>query len=158
MNLRVIRVRTILTGLAAGAALTAAGPLQAQDDMADVEIGVTDLGNGLYMLTGRGGNMGLSVGEDATFLIDDQFAPLTPRIKTAIAGLTDDAVKFVFNTHWHFDHVGGNENFGETGAVIVAHDNVRVRMSEDQFLEAFNLEVPASPPEALSYISRFSRQ
>lgn len=145
--------RTILAGLAAGAALTAAGPLQAQDDMADVEIGVTDLGNGLYMLTGRGGNMGLSVGEDATFLIDDQFAPLTPKIKAAIAGLTDDAVKFVFNTHWHFDHVGGNENFGETGAVIVAHDNVRQRMSEDQFLEAFNREVPASPPEALPVVT-----
>ena len=148
MNLRVI-----LGGLAAGAVLTAAAPLQAQDDMADVEIGVTDLGNGLYMLTGRGGNMGLSVGEDATFLIDDQFAPLTPKIKAAIAGLTEDAVKFVFNTHWHFDHVGGNENFGETGAVIVAHDNVRERMSEDQFLEAFNREVPASPPEALPVVT-----
>lgn len=148
MNLRVI-----LAGLAAGAALTAAAPLQAQDDMADVEIGVTDLGNGLYMLTGRGGNMGLSVGEDATFLIDDQFAPLTPKIKAAISGLTEDAVKFVFNTHWHFDHVGGNENFGETGAVIVAHDNVRERMSEDQFLEAFNREVPASPPEALPVVT-----
>jgi glyoxylase-like metal-dependent hydrolase (beta-lactamase superfamily II) len=138
---------------AAAAAAIAAGPAQAQDDMADVEIGVTDLGDGLYMLTGRGGNMGLSVGEDATFLIDDQFAPLTPKIKAAIAELTDDSVKFVFNTHWHYDHVGGNENFGETGAVIVAHDNVRERMSEDQFIEAFNREVPASPPEALPIVT-----
>ncbi|WP_405244041.1 MBL fold metallo-hydrolase [Lentisalinibacter salinarum] len=143
----------VMMAAAAAATAVAAGPVQAQDDMADVEIGVTDLGDGLYMLTGRGGNMGLSVGEDATFLIDDQFAPLTPKIKAAIAGLTEDAVKFVFNTHWHFDHVGGNENFGETGAVIVAHDNVRERMSEDQFLEAFNREVPASPPEALPVVT-----
>jgi len=143
----------VMMAAAAAATAMAAGPVQAQDDMADVEIGVTDLGDGLYMLAGRGGNMGLSVGEDATFLIDDQFAPLTPKIKAAIAGLTDDAVKFVFNTHWHFDHVGGNENFGETGAVIVAHDNVRERMSKDQFLEAFNREVPASPPEALPVIT-----
>ncbi|WP_405220373.1 MBL fold metallo-hydrolase [Lentisalinibacter sediminis] len=143
----------VMMAAAAAATAMAAGGLQAQDDMADVEIGVRDLGDGLYMLTGRGGNMGLSVGEDATFLIDDQFAPLTPKIKAAIAGLTEDAVKFVFNTHWHFDHVGGNENFGETGAVIVAHDNVRERMSEDQFLEAFNREVPASPPEALPVVT-----
>jgi len=143
----------VIMAAAAAATAMAAGPLQAQDDMSEVEIGVTDLGDGLYMLTGRGGNMGLSVGEDATFLIDDQFAPLTPKIKAAIAGLTDDAVKFVFNTHWHFDHVGGNENFGETGAVIVAHDNVRERMSKDQFLEAFNREVPASPPEALPVVT-----
>jgi len=138
---------------AAAATAMAAGPLQAQDDMSEVEIGVTDLGDGLYMLTGRGGNMGLSVGEDATFLIDDQFAPLTPKIRAAIAELTDQPVKFVFNTHWHFDHVGGNENFGETGSVIVAHDNVRERMSKDQFLEAFNREVPASPPEALPVVT-----
>jgi len=138
---------------AAAATAMAAGPVQAQDDMADVEIGVTDLGDGLYLLTGRGGNMGLSVGEDATFLIDDQFAPLTPKIRAAIAELTDQPVKFVFNTHWHFDHVGGNENFGETGSVIVAHDNVRERMSKDQFLEAFNREVPASPPEALPVVT-----
>ena len=143
----------VIMAAAAAATAMAAGPLQAQDDMSEVEIGVTDLGDGLYMLTGRGGNMGLSVGEDATFLIDDQFAPLTPKIKAAIAGLTDDAVKFVFNTHWHFDHVGGNENFGETGSVIVAHDNVRERMSKDQFLEAFNREVPASPPEALPVVT-----
>ncbi|WP_405238818.1 MBL fold metallo-hydrolase [Lentisalinibacter orientalis] len=143
----------MIMAAAAAATAVAAGPAQAQDDMADVEIGVTDLGDGLYMLTGRGGNMGLSVGEDATFLIDDQFAPLTPKIKSAIAGLTENSVKFVFNTHWHFDHVGGNENFGETGAVIVAHDNVRERMSEDQFLEAFNQEVPASPPEALPVVT-----
>ena len=132
----------------------AAAPAQGQGDgMADVEIGVRDLGNGLYMLTGRGGNMGLSVGEDSVFLIDDQFAPLTPKIRAAIAKLTDQPVEFVFNTHWHFDHVGGNENFGETGSVIVAHDNVRERMSEDQFLEAFNREVPASPPEALPVVT-----
>ncbi len=154
MKWRTMKWRTIVAAAAAAAAgAMAAVPLQAQDEMADVEIGVRDLGNGLYMLTGRGGNMGLSVGDDATFLIDDQFAPLTPKIKAAIAGLTDNPVKFVFNTHWHFDHVGGNENFGETGAVIVAHDNVRERMSKDQFMEAFNRQVLASPPEALPVVT-----
>ncbi len=132
----------------------AAAPASAQDDdMADVEIGVRDLGNGIYMLTGRGGNIGLSVGEDATFLIDDQFAPLTGRIQAAIAGVTDRPVDFVFNTHWHYDHVGGNENLGEAGALIVAHDNVRERMSTEQFLKAFNRRVPPSPPEALPVVT-----
>ncbi len=117
----------------------------AADEMADVQIGVQDLGSGLYMLTGQGGNIGLSIGDDATFLIDDQFAPLTAKIQAAIGGLTDRPVDFVFNTHWHFDHVGGNENFGKAGALIVAHENVRERMSEDQFLAAFDRTVEAAP-------------
>ncbi|MEJ2604611.1 MAG: MBL fold metallo-hydrolase [Gammaproteobacteria bacterium] len=145
--------RAILAAVIALATAMAAAPVTAQDDMADVEIGVRDLGNGIYMLTGRGGNIGLSVGEDATFLIDDQFAPLTGRIQAAIAGVTDRPVDFVFNTHWHYDHVGGNENLGEAGALIVAHDNVRERMSTDQFVKAFNRTVPASPPEALPVVT-----
>jgi glyoxylase-like metal-dependent hydrolase (beta-lactamase superfamily II) len=67
------------------------------------------------MLHGAGGNIGLSVGDDAVFVIDDQFAPLTPKIQAAIAKLTSKPVKFVLNTHWHFDHTGGNENLGNAG-------------------------------------------
>ncbi len=105
------------------------------------------------MLEGAGGNMGLSVGEDSTFLIDDQFAPLTPKIQAAIAAVSRDPVKFIVNTHWHFDHVGGNENFGKTGAVIVAHENVYRRMSTDQFIEMMKQKVPASPHVALPVIT-----
>ncbi|QLC23747.1 MBL fold metallo-hydrolase [Parasphingopyxis algicola] len=107
-----------------------AGPACAQDgEMADVEIRTEQLAPGVAVLFGRGGNIGVSYGEDGTVLIDDQFAPLTGRIQSAIAGLGADPVRFLINTHWHGDHTGGNENFGEAGAVIMAHENVRVRMA-----------------------------
>ncbi len=108
------------------------------------------------MLTGRGGNIGLSVGDDGAFLIDDQFAPLTEKILAAVAEVSDDPVEFVVNTHWHGDHTGGNENLGKAGALIVAHDNVRQRMSTEQFIEAFSRTVPAKPEAALPVIT-FSR-
>jgi glyoxylase-like metal-dependent hydrolase (beta-lactamase superfamily II) len=90
-----------------------------------------------YMLTGAGGNIGLSVGEDAVFVIDDQFAPLTARILAAIKAISDKPVRFLINTHWHFDHTGGNENFGKAGAVIVAQDNVKKRLSTKTAIEFF---------------------
>ena len=96
------------------------------------------LGNGIYALVGRGGTMGLSVGEDGAFLVDDQFAPLTEKIQAAIATVTDRSVRFVLNTHWHGDHTGGNENLGATGTLIVAHENVRTRMQSEQFQEPGN--------------------
>jgi glyoxylase-like metal-dependent hydrolase (beta-lactamase superfamily II) len=102
-----------------------ASPLGAQDE---VTIETTDLGSGIYMLKGRGGNMGLSVGSDGAFLIDDQFAPLTKKILAAIAEVTDKPVEFMINTHWHGDHTGGNENMGKAGALLFAHENVRERL------------------------------
>lgn len=116
----------------AAVALTTA-PLHAQQDMSDVEIQTIPVAeaDGIYMLTGRGGNIGVSVGEDGAFVIDDQFAPLTDKILAAIAELTDQPVRFVMNTHWHGDHMGGNENMGKVGAVIVAHDNVRERLATE---------------------------
>ena len=94
-----------------------------------VQYQTTDVGHGIYMLVGEGGNIGLCVGEDGVFLIDDQFAPLTPKLLTAIAKITDQPVDYVINTHWHGDHTGGNANLAKEGALIVAHDNVRARMS-----------------------------
>lgn len=114
------------------AALVGAGPVAAQDD---VEITVTRIADGVYMLMGRGGNIGLSVGEDGAFIVDDQFAPLTDKIKAAIATVTDQPVSWVLNTHWHGDHTGGNENFGEAGVLIVAHDNVYKRMNPAEFAD-----------------------
>lgn len=125
----------------------------AGQDMRDVSIKSIRITDSVYMLTGRGGNIGLSVGEDGVFLIDDQFAPLTDKILAAVAELTDDPIQFVVNTHWHPDHTGGNENLGEAGAIIVAHENVRKRMSTEQFIAAFNNRSPPSPAEALPVIT-----
>ncbi len=107
----------------------------------------------LSMLQGPGGNIGLSVGEDGPFMIDDKFAPLSEKIAAEIKKQTDRPVKFLLNTHWHGDHTGGNENFGKAGAVIVAHENVRKRMSVDEFMEDFGAPRPASPEKALPVIT-----
>ena len=118
----------------AGAGLVA-GPVGAQQNMADVEITTIELEGDLFMLMGRGGNIGLSVGDDGAFLIDDQFAPLTEKILAAVAVVTDQPVRWVLNTHWHGDHTGGNENLGEAGAMIVAHENVYRRMNPGEFAD-----------------------
>jgi cyclase len=138
--------------LAAACAL-AVLPAGAQQDFSRVEIKATKLTETTYMLQGAGGNIGLSVGEDAVFVIDDQFAPLTPKITAAIAQVTPKPVKFVLNTHWHFDHTGGNENFGKSGAIIVAHDNVRKRMSTEQFMEFINMRTKPDPKAALPVVT-----
>ena len=96
-----------------------------QTDFSQVRIEAIDLGNGIWMLKGQGGNLGLSVGPDGAFLVDDQFAPLTEKIQAAVAAVSRDPVRWVLNTHWHGDHTGGNENLGKAGAFIVAHQNVR---------------------------------
>lgn len=109
--------------------LSLAVPATAQQDMSKVEIKPEILAPGVAVLFGAGGNIGVSYGEDGTVLIDDQFAPLTGKIQKAVADLGATPVKFLINTHWHFDHSGGNENLGKAGAIIMAHDNVRVRMT-----------------------------
>lgn len=114
---------------------------------------IESVGPGVAVIFGDGGNIGLSHGPDGNVLIDDQFAPLTERIKTAIRTVDRGPVRFVINTHWHSDHTGGNENFGKRGAVIVAHENVRSRMSTEQFVAAFNERVPPSPRAALPVVT-----
>ena len=125
----------------------------AQQDFSKVEVTSQKVTDGVYMLQGAGGNIGLSVGEDYAFLVDDQYAPLTPKIVAAVKAITDKPVKFVLNTHWHGDHTGGNENLGTAGTLIVAHDNVRRRMSTEQFLEFFNQKVPPAPKVALPAVT-----
>ena len=102
----------------------------AQQDFSNVEITSEELAPGIFVLYGAGGNMALEIGSEATFLVDDQYAPLTPKIVAKIAELGGDDVDFLVNTHWHGDHTGGNDNFGGKGAMIVAHDNVRSRLAE----------------------------
>jgi glyoxylase-like metal-dependent hydrolase (beta-lactamase superfamily II) len=121
--------------------------------MSKVEIETTKLAEGLHVLFGAGGNIGVSSGKDGVFLIDDQYAPMTAKIKGAVAQITDKPIRFVLNTHWHGDHTGGNENLGGAGSIIVAHENVRKRMSVEQFLEAFNERVPPSPAAALPVVT-----
>ena len=127
-------------------ALTAAVSLSfgafAQDDpFADVTIETVPVAGNLSMLVGQGGNIGVSAGEDGVLIIDDQFAPLADRIRTALEALGSDTPKFVLNTHFHGDHVGGNAEFG-AGGVIVAHENVRLRMIDGE-----------SPPVALPVVT-----
>ena len=128
-------------------------PAWAQQDFSAVEIETIQVSGNVYMLVGAGGNIGLSVGEDGAFVIDDQYAPLSDKIMAAIAALTDADVKFLVNTHYHGDHTGGNEAFGAAGALIIAHDNVRARMSTDQFREIFDQTLPASPAGALPIVT-----
>ena len=96
----------------------------------NVKIETTKLSDHVYMLVGAGGNIGISIGEDGVFVIDDQFAPLSEKILTAIKALSDKPLNFLVNTHWHGDHSGGNENMAKAGATIIAHDNVRIRMEK----------------------------
>jgi cyclase len=139
-------------GLVAVLALLAA-PVLAQPDFSKVEVKAEKVAEGIYMLTGSGGNMGLSVGESGSFLVDDQYAPLTERILAAIRRITPDPVRFVVNTHWHGDHTGGNENMGKAGALVVAHENVRRRMSAEHFSATFGRKTPPSPPGALPVVT-----
>jgi len=117
----------------------------------EVKIKVNKLTEHIYMLVGQGGNIGLFVGKDGVFMIDDQFAPLTPKILAAIKTVTDKPVKYLINTHWHGDHTGGNLNMAKEGAIIVSHENVRKRMSMDQVIRGKTRK--ASPKKALPVIT-----
>lgn len=135
--------------------LLLAGPVQGQQ-FDTVRISTRHLAGNVYMLTGQGGNIGVSVGDDGVFVIDDEYAPLTEKILEAIGSITPEPVRFVFNTHWHGDHTGGNENLGKAGALIVAHENTRQRMSVEQVLERIGRPVtttPASPDGALPVVT-----
>jgi len=108
---------------------------------------------GLTVLMGRGGNIGLSTGEDGALLIDDQYDRSAEAILQAVKATTDKPLRFVINTHWHGDHVGSNEKMAESGAVIVAHDNVRTRMSVGQFSKFWDRQVEASAAGALPVVT-----
>lgn len=132
-------------------AAVSCAPVAAQQDMSNVEIRAVEIRPGVAVLFGNGGNIGVSHGEDGTILVDDQFAPLTAKIQAAVAGLGAMPTRFLINTHWHFDHAGGNENFGKAGALIFAHDNVRVRLAEGGTV--VGNETPPAPPAALPVVT-----
>jgi len=122
----------------------------AQQDLSKVEIKVTKVSGNIYMLEGAGGNIGASVGSDGILIVDDQYAPLVPKIQAALKTITKRPVRFVLNTHWHGDHTGGNEAFGAT-APIIAHTNVRARLSREA--TRGGEKIPAAPPAALPVIT-----
>jgi len=126
---------------------------ESQQNFDTVQVRTQKVADGVYMLIGAGGNIGLAIGDDAVFVVDDQYAPLTPKVLAAVAALTSKPVRFVVNTHWHGDHTGGNEHMGQAGALLVAQDNVRRRLSTQQILAFFKDTVPAAPAGALPVIT-----
>jgi cyclase len=119
----------------------------------EVTITATPITDQIYMITGKGGNIGLFIGKDGTFLIDDQFAPLTEKIVKTIKSVGGDTPKFLINTHYHGDHTGGNENLGESGTLIFSHDNVRESLSVGSFIEAFKMKNAALSPAGLPVVT-----
>lgn len=127
-------------------------------NMDDVQINSIKITDNIYMLQGRGGNIGLCFGKNGIFIIDDQFAPLHDKITKAIKEISKGAVPakskmFVINTHFHGDHTGGNELMGKSGAVIIAHENVRKRLSTEQFSKFFNSTTPPLAETGLPMIT-----
>ena len=132
-------------------ALVMAGSLSAQDK--PVEYIPTRLSDSVTMIKGQGGNIAVSAGADGVFIIDDQLKPLTDQLLAAIGKIDERPVRFVINTHYHGDHVGGNETLGKAGSVIIAHDNIRRRMNTDQFNNFFNETTPAYPSDSLPVVT-----
>ncbi|MCK5575469.1 MAG: MBL fold metallo-hydrolase [Sphingomonadales bacterium] len=148
---------SIVKLLATASIALSMGTASAEEDrFAKVQITTEKVSDNLYVLFGSGGNIGLSVGEDGAFLIDDQYAPLTSKILAAIKKVTDSPVTYVINTHWHGDHTGGNENLGKRESVIVAHDHVRDRMSVDQ--DRGNGRVTKASPKVALPVITFDHQ
>jgi cyclase len=151
MNVMNNGIRSVLIVALASAAGIASAQ---QQDFSKVEIKVTKVSGNVYMLEGAGGNIAASVGEDGIVIVDDQFAPLADKIRAALSGLTDKPLRFIINTHYHFDHTGGNLPFKD--ATIVAHDNVRKRLAQNNVLGnggTMKMEQPANPKEALPVVT-----
>jgi cyclase len=135
----------------AGAAVLFAGAANAQQgvDFSKVEIKTTDLGNKTYMLEGQGGNITVAVGTDGIIMVDSQFAPLHDKIKAAIEKISPLPIKYLIDTHYHLDHVGGNAAFHREGATIVAHDNLRLRLAAGVINATTGNKTPPSETDAI---------
>jgi cyclase len=140
----------------AGAALLCCTFASAQQqDLSKVEIKVTKVAGSVYMLEGAGGNIGASIGEDGVAIVDDQFAPLADKIRAALKSVTDKPLRFIINTHYHFDHTGGNAPLHKE-ATIIAHDNVRKRLATGSVIGnggSMKMDQPADTKEALPVIT-----
>src|SRR5437868_1154130 len=139
-----------MKALAAALALVPALALAQQQDFSKVQVKSAPVAGNVHMITGEGGNIAVSVGPDGVLMVDDQFLPLAPKIKAAIGKLSKGKLQYLLNTHWHFDHTGGNPVFGKE-ARIVAHDAVRTRLAAEQ--KVFGNPVPPLPTEGLPVIT-----
>jgi len=128
----------------------AAIPVFAQQDFSKVEIKVSKVAGTVYMLQGAGGNIGVSAGDDGIVIVDDQYAPLAPKIRAALATITGKPIKFILNTHYHGDHTGGNVEFSKD-ATVIAHENVRKRLQSGSV--AMGRATPPAPKEALPIVT-----
>ena len=132
--------------------LAASAALAQQQDFSKVEITAAQVAGSVWMLKGSGGNIAVSVGDDGIVMVDDQFAPLVPKIKAALAKISQKPVRFLINTHWHSDHVGGNAAMAETAAIL-AHENVRRRMQVGGEVPAFNMKIEPAEARALPVVT-----
>jgi cyclase len=145
-----VPVALMLSGAAhAQQAPAAAPPPPPLIDWDKIEIKTIDLGNKTYMLTGQGGNITVAVGTDSIIQVDGQFAQLSDKIRAAIKAIAPLPVKYLINTHYHGDHVGGNENFAKDGVIVVAHDNVRIRLAAGTTNGLTGAKVAPRPADAL---------
>ena len=148
-------MKTTVVLAACSVALLSGSVHAQQQDLSKVEIKVTSISGNVYMLQGAGGNIAASIGDDGVVIVDDQFAPLADKIRAALKSVTDKPLRFIINTHYHFDHTGGNASLHRE-ATIIAHDNVRKRLASGSVIGnngAIRMEQPADPEEALPVIT-----
>ncbi len=140
-------------------AVTASVAPAAAQDFSGVEVSIEHVAGNVHLLKGAGGNIGLSIGDDGILMIDSQFEPLAEKIRAAIAEKAPGKVRYVLNTHWHGDHTGGNAAFGAPGdgASVVAHDNVRRRMTTKQQIRGRDIEpAPAGKLPVVTFNDQLS--
>jgi cyclase len=146
-------IATVATTLwLAGAALAqqpAASPPPPPPDFSKVEIKTTDLGDNMYMLEGQGGNITVAVAKDGIIMVDGEYAALHDKIKAAISTVSNQPIKYLVNTHFHGDHVGGNEPFARDGATVVSEINVKNRLAAGTTNGLTGVKMPPVPEAAL---------
>jgi cyclase len=129
--------------------ISGTGVHSSAQDFAKVQIKTEKITGNTFMLSGGGGNIGVSAGNDGVLMIDASYAPLSGKIKAAIAAVSGKPVRFVVLTHWHQDHTGGSEHFAGEGAVLVSHENVRKRLSTEQSIDFLGEKIKVHPlPES----------
>jgi cyclase len=136
--------------LAASAGCMAA---RGAEDPVPTAVRTEPVAGNVYTLTGAGGNVGLCVGDDGALLVDADYEARADNLLAAVKAAGKGPLRFVVNTHWHFDHVGGNEKLARAGALLIAHENVRTRMSTEQLIGHIDRRVPAAPAGALPVLT-----